>query len=54
MFSLFRLFIKDEAGATVIEYAMMLSLVAIFIITAVVTVGTQLSANFMMTANTLK
>jgi Flp pilus assembly pilin Flp len=54
MFRLSLQFVKDESGATVIEYAMMLALVAIFIISAVASVGTRLSENMDLTANSLK
>ncbi len=54
MFRFSRQFVQDESGATVIEYAMMLALVAIFIISAVASVGTRLSENMDLTANSLK
>ena len=36
----------DEGGATAIEYAMIASLIALLIITAVTSIGTSLSAFF--------
>lgn len=39
-------FIKDESGATAIEYGLIAALIAVVIITAVSTVGTNLSGTF--------
>ncbi|MDR3512172.1 MAG: Flp family type IVb pilin [Caulobacteraceae bacterium] len=39
-------FMKDESGATAIEYGLIVALIAVVIITAVTTVGTNLSAKF--------
>lgn len=39
-------FLKDEAGATAIEYGLIAALIAVVIITAVTAVGTQLSTTF--------
>jgi pilus assembly protein Flp/PilA len=39
-------FVKDESGATAIEYGLIAAGIAIAIITAVQGVGTQLKANF--------
>ena len=39
-------FIKDESGATAIEYGLIVALIAVVIITAVTTVGTNLTAKF--------
>lgn len=41
-----RMFLRDERGATAIEYALIASLIAIVIITAVALVGTQVSTVF--------
>ena len=41
-----RTFLRDESGATAIEYALIASLIAIVIITAVALVGTQVSTVF--------
>jgi pilus assembly protein Flp/PilA len=41
-----RMFVRDETGATAIEYALIASLIAIVIITAVSFVGTQVSTVF--------
>ena len=39
-------FVKDESGATAVEYGLMVALIAVVIITAVTTLGTNLSAKF--------
>jgi pilus assembly protein Flp/PilA len=39
-------FVKDESGATAIEYGLIAAGIAIAIITAVQATGTQLGANF--------
>jgi pilus assembly protein Flp/PilA len=39
-------FMNDESGATAIEYGLIVALIAVVIITAVTTVGTNLTAKF--------
>ena len=39
-------FLKDETGATMVEYALILALIAVACITAVTALGTQLTTNF--------
>ena len=39
-------FLRNEAGVTAIEYALIASLIAVFIIVAVQLVGTQVSTVF--------
>ena len=39
-------FVNNESGATAIEYALIASLIAVVIITAVQTVGTKVSTTF--------
>jgi pilus assembly protein Flp/PilA len=39
-------FVRDESGATAIEYGLIAALIAVVIITAVTAVGTKLSATF--------
>jgi pilus assembly protein Flp/PilA len=48
------MFLGDEAGATAIEYALIASLIAVVIITAVSYVGTQVSTEFNEIGNALK
>jgi pilus assembly protein Flp/PilA len=47
-------FIKEESGATAIEYGLIAAGIAIAIITAVQGVGTQLSTNFNTISTSLK
>lgn len=51
---LLRLFRADERGATAIEYALIASLIAVFIIGSLQVLGTQLSTEFSEVANALK
>ena len=39
-------FLKDESGATAIEYGLIIALIAVVIISAVTAVGTKLNASF--------
>ncbi len=43
---MFSKFLKDESGATAIEYGLIAALIAVAIITAATAVGTDLSAMF--------
>jgi pilus assembly protein Flp/PilA len=47
-------FVKDESGATAIEYGLIAAGIAIAIITAVQGVGTKLSSNFGTISSSLK
>ena len=47
-------FLGNEGGATAIEYALIASLIAIVIVTAVQLVGTQVSTVFTEVGNALK
>ena len=44
-------FIKDESGATAIEYGLIAALIAVVIIGAVTTLGTTLSSKFATISN---
>lgn len=46
MKSLFVRFVKNESGATAIEYGLIASLIAVAAITAMTTVGTSLKGTF--------
>jgi pilus assembly protein Flp/PilA len=54
MFQSIKKFVDDESGVTAIEYALIASLIAVFIITAVQTVGTKVSTVFNEIGTTLK
>jgi pilus assembly protein Flp/PilA len=47
-------FVRDESGATAIEYGLIAALIAVVIITAVSTIGTNLSATFDKISGNLK
>ncbi len=49
-----RNFLSDESGVTAIEYALIASLIAVFIIVAVQAVGTSVSNVFNEVSTTLK
>ncbi|MDQ1314209.1 MAG: pilus assembly protein Flp/PilA [Pseudomonadota bacterium] len=46
-------FLKDEEGVTAIEYGLIAALIAVVIIVAVQTVGTNLNAVFLRVASAL-
>jgi pilus assembly protein Flp/PilA len=54
MKSMITSFLKDESGATAIEYGLIAAGIAIAIITAVNGLGTKLSTNFDTISNSLK
>jgi len=47
-------FLADDNGATAIEYGLIAALIAVVIITALTTIGTNLSANFTSIATGLR
>jgi pilus assembly protein Flp/PilA len=53
MCSLAKRFIQAESGATAIEYGLIVALIAVFIIGAVTTVGSNLSTQFNAVASNL-
>jgi len=48
-----RNFLKDEAGASAVEYGLLVALIAVVIITAVQLIGTNLSSKFNTAATTI-
>jgi pilus assembly protein Flp/PilA len=46
-------FLKDQSGATAIEYGLIAGLIAVVIIGAVTRIGTSLTAKFNIIANNL-
>ncbi len=46
--------LKNESGATAIEYGLIAALIAVVIIGAVTTLGTSLSSKFNTVANAVK
>ena len=47
-------FVRNQDGVTAIEYALIASLIAVFIVAAVQAVGTRLSAVFTEVGDSLK
>ena len=47
-------FVRDESGATAIEYGLIAALIAVVIITGVTAVGTSLSTTFSTLSGKLK
>jgi pilus assembly protein Flp/PilA len=46
-------FLKDESGATAIEYGLIAALVAVVLVTALTAVGTNLTATFQKVSDKL-
>ena len=51
---LYQKFLRDESGATAIEYGLIASLIAIVIIGAVTSLGTKLTGTFNEVTSNLK
>ena len=47
-------FVRDESGATAIEYGLIAALIAVVVITGVTAVGTKLSSTFSTLSNSIK
>jgi pilus assembly protein Flp/PilA len=47
-------FLKDESGATAIEYGLIAALIAVVLITVLTTVGTGLNAKFEKVSDAVK
>ena len=54
MLKVLKSFVANESGATAIEYALIASLIAVFIIAALQALGTKLSNEFSEVGNALK
>ena len=54
MNNLFSRFVRDESGATAIEYGLIAALIAVVIISAVQIVGTKLATTFTTVSGSLK
>jgi pilus assembly protein Flp/PilA len=54
MNTLFNRFVKDQSGATAIEYGLIAALIAVACISAMQLLGTNLNAKFSQVATTLK
>ena len=53
MFKTFKSMVRDEEGATMVEYGLMLALIAIVCITAIALIGTRLNSLFQTVATSL-
>jgi pilus assembly protein Flp/PilA len=53
MNSLFSRFVRDESGATAIEYGLIAALIAVVIIGTLTAIGTSLSTKFTSVATSL-
>ena len=54
MSNLISRFVRDESGATAIEYGLIAALIAVVIITGVTQLGTTLNAKFTSIATSLR
>jgi pilus assembly protein Flp/PilA len=54
MSTLIQRFVRDQSGATAIEYGLIAALIAVVIIGAVQVVGTNLSTTFTTVATSIK
>jgi pilus assembly protein Flp/PilA len=54
MTAMFKKFIANQSGATAIEYGLIAALIAVVIIGALTTVGSNLSTNFTSVATSLR
>jgi pilus assembly protein Flp/PilA len=54
MTNMFSRFVRDESGATAIEYGLIAALIAVVVIGAVTTVGSKLSGTFSSVATAVK
>jgi pilus assembly protein Flp/PilA len=53
MHKLFRRFHRDESGAALVEYGMLVGLIAVVCVVAVTTLGTEVSGAFSYVASVL-
>jgi pilus assembly protein Flp/PilA len=54
MSGIFSRFIRDDSGATAIEYGLIAGLIAVVVVTAITTIGTKLTNTFNNIANQMK
>jgi pilus assembly protein Flp/PilA len=53
MSAIFSRFVRDDSGATAIEYGLIAGLIAVVVVTAITTVGTKLTNTFTNISNKL-
>jgi len=54
MTNIFSRFVRDENGATAIEYGLIAALIAVVVITALTSIGTNLETKFTSIATSLR
>jgi pilus assembly protein Flp/PilA len=54
MTNLISRFVRDESGATAIEYGLIAALIAVVVITALTSIGTNLNTKFTSIATSLR
>ena len=54
MTKLIKQFVRDESGATAIEYGLIVALIAVVIIGAVTTVGSNLNTSFTTVGSSIR
>jgi pilus assembly protein Flp/PilA len=54
MTNLFSRFVRDESGATAIEYGLIAALIAVVVITALTSIGNNLNTKFTSIATSLR
>jgi pilus assembly protein Flp/PilA len=53
MSAIFSRFIRDDSGATAIEYGLIAGLIAVVVVTSITTLGTKLTNTFTNVSNKL-
>ena len=53
MSAIFSRFVRDDSGATAIEYGLIAGLIAVVVVTAITTLGTKLTNTFTNISNKL-
>ena len=53
MSAIFSRFVRDDSGATAIEYGLIAGLIAVVVVTAITTLGTKLTNTFTNVSNKL-
>jgi pilus assembly protein Flp/PilA len=53
MFAIFVRFVRDDSGATAVEYGLIAGLIAVVVVTAVTNVGAKLTNTFNKARNAL-
>ena len=54
MYAIFSRFVRDDSGATAVEYGLIAGVIALAIVVAVTTTGTKLTNSFNKIGNSIK